>query len=31
MGTLQELERRGSPSGETKEELVIRKARITVE
>jgi peptidyl-prolyl cis-trans isomerase B (cyclophilin B) len=31
MGTLQELERRGSPSGQTKEELVIRKARITVE
>jgi cyclophilin family peptidyl-prolyl cis-trans isomerase len=30
MGTLQELERRGSPSGETKEELLIRKARITV-
>jgi cyclophilin family peptidyl-prolyl cis-trans isomerase len=31
MGTLQELERRGSPSGQTKEQLVIRKARITVE
>ncbi len=31
MGTLQELERRGSASGQTKEELVIRKARITVE
>ena len=31
MGTLQELERRGSPSGQTREELVIRKARITVE
>jgi peptidyl-prolyl cis-trans isomerase B (cyclophilin B) len=31
MGTLQELERRGSPSGQTKEKLEIRKARITVE
>jgi peptidyl-prolyl cis-trans isomerase B (cyclophilin B) len=31
MGTLQELERRGSSSGQTKEELVIRTARITVE
>jgi len=31
MGTLQELERRGSPSGQTREKLVIRKARITVE
>ncbi len=31
MGTLQELERRGSPSGQTKQELLIRKARITVE
>ena len=31
MGTLQELERRGSPSGQTKEQLLIRKARITVE
>ena len=31
MGTLQELERRGSPSGQTREKLLIRKARITVE
>ena len=31
MGTLQELERRGSPSGQTREKLVIRKARISVE
>jgi cyclophilin family peptidyl-prolyl cis-trans isomerase len=31
MGTLQELERRGSPSGQTKEKLEIRTARITVE
>ena len=31
MGTLQELERRGSQSGKTSEELLIRKARITVE
>ena len=31
MGTLQELERRGSPSGQTKEQVLIRKARITVE
>jgi len=31
MGTLEELERRGSQSGQPKEELLIRKARITVE
>ena len=31
MGTLQELERRGTSSGQPREELVIRKARITVE
>ena len=31
MGTLKELERRGSPSGATREELLLRKARITVE
>jgi cyclophilin family peptidyl-prolyl cis-trans isomerase len=31
MGTLEELERRGSQSGQTKEELLIRKARIAVE
>ena len=31
MGTLQELERRGSPSGQTREPLLIRKARISVE
>jgi cyclophilin family peptidyl-prolyl cis-trans isomerase len=31
MGTLKELERRGSPAGATREELLLRKARITVE
>ena len=31
MGTLQELERRGTQSGQPREELLIRTARITVE
>jgi peptidyl-prolyl cis-trans isomerase B (cyclophilin B) len=31
MGTLQELERRGTQSGQPREEILIRTARVTVE